>query len=337
MVSNLYSHRAAGGARRRLASLMPVPDARVFFCNSGAEANEAAIKLARKHGLATGSRRSSRSRGRSTDARPRRSPRPASRRKRAAFEPLVDWFRFVPPGDLDALDAAMTADVGARAARAGDGRRWRAPARRRVPAWRRDRLTTSATSCSSSTRCSPAWAAAATGSRSSTPGRGRRAHAREGARRRPADRRDARPQPRPFEPGDHASTFGGGPVVCAGALAVLDTIEREGLLGRARAIGDGFRRRSSRPRRPARSSRHEGAAACGASSSPAGRERRRAGDDRRGRAREPAGARRRAHVAAARRSTDDDVAAEGSPPRSDAAGATRRSRPGEPRGRGGPR
>jgi acetylornithine aminotransferase len=40
-----------------------------------------------------------------------------------------------------------------------------------------------------------------------------------------------------FEPGDHASTFGGGPVVCAGALAVLDTIEREGLLERARAIG----------------------------------------------------------------------------------------------------
>jgi acetylornithine aminotransferase len=41
-----------------------------------------------------------------------------------------------------------------------------------------------------------------------------------------------------FEPGDHASTFGGGPVVCAGALAVLDTIERDGLLDRARAIGD---------------------------------------------------------------------------------------------------
>jgi acetylornithine/N-succinyldiaminopimelate aminotransferase len=40
-----------------------------------------------------------------------------------------------------------------------------------------------------------------------------------------------------FEPGDHASTFGGGPIVCAGALAVLETIEREGLLERALAIG----------------------------------------------------------------------------------------------------
>ena len=41
-----------------------------------------------------------------------------------------------------------------------------------------------------------------------------------------------------FAPGEHASTFGGGPIVCAGALAVLDTIERDGLLARARAIGE---------------------------------------------------------------------------------------------------
>jgi acetylornithine aminotransferase len=41
-----------------------------------------------------------------------------------------------------------------------------------------------------------------------------------------------------FGPGEHASTFGGGPIVCAGALAVLDVIETEGLLARADAIGD---------------------------------------------------------------------------------------------------
>ncbi len=33
-----------------------------------------------------------------------------------------------------------------------------------------------------------------------------------------------------FQPGDHATTFGGGPVVCAAALAVLDEIEELGLL-----------------------------------------------------------------------------------------------------------
>ncbi len=38
--------------------------------------------------------------------------------------------------------------------------------------------------------------------------------------------------------GDHGSTFGGNPVACAAALAVLDTIEREGLLSNATSVGD---------------------------------------------------------------------------------------------------
>jgi len=37
--------------------------------------------------------------------------------------------------------------------------------------------------------------------------------------------------------GDHGSTFGGNPVACAAALAVLDTIEADGLLARARTVG----------------------------------------------------------------------------------------------------
>ncbi len=37
--------------------------------------------------------------------------------------------------------------------------------------------------------------------------------------------------------GDHGSTFGGNPIACAAALAVLDTIEREGLLSRVTAVG----------------------------------------------------------------------------------------------------
>jgi len=37
--------------------------------------------------------------------------------------------------------------------------------------------------------------------------------------------------------GDHGSTFGGNPVACAAALAVLDTIEADGLLARATAVG----------------------------------------------------------------------------------------------------
>ncbi|MGA7269646.1 MAG: acetylornithine transaminase [Acidimicrobiia bacterium] len=37
-----------------------------------------------------------------------------------------------------------------------------------------------------------------------------------------------------FRPGDHATTFGGGPVVCAAALAVIDEIEARGLLANCR-------------------------------------------------------------------------------------------------------
>ncbi|MGZ4190616.1 MAG: aspartate aminotransferase family protein, partial [Actinomycetota bacterium] len=43
-----------------------------------------------------------------------------------------------------------------------------------------------------------------------------------------------------FRPGDHATTFGGGPVPCAAALAVLDIISSEGLVQRAAEAGDGL-------------------------------------------------------------------------------------------------
>jgi acetylornithine/succinyldiaminopimelate/putrescine aminotransferase len=41
-----------------------------------------------------------------------------------------------------------------------------------------------------------------------------------------------------FKPGDHATTFGGGPVPCAAALAVLEVIESEGLVARAASAGE---------------------------------------------------------------------------------------------------
>lgn len=43
-------------------------------------------------------------------------------------------------------------------------------------------------------------------------------------------------------PGSHGSTFGGNPVSCAAALAVIETIETEGLLDNAKRIGERLRR-----------------------------------------------------------------------------------------------
>jgi predicted acetylornithine/succinylornithine family transaminase len=44
-----------------------------------------------------------------------------------------------------------------------------------------------------------------------------------------------------LRPGTHAATFGGNPLACAAALATIETIEQDKLLGRAVAIGDRFR------------------------------------------------------------------------------------------------
>src|SRR5438128_1956185 len=46
-----------------------------------------------------------------------------------------------------------------------------------------------------------------------------------------------------FVPGTHAATFGGNPIACRAALATIETIEEDGLLERAVQIGDAFRRR----------------------------------------------------------------------------------------------
>ena len=44
-----------------------------------------------------------------------------------------------------------------------------------------------------------------------------------------------------LQPGHHGTTFGGNPVACAAALAVLDTIEDEGLLDHATDLGERLR------------------------------------------------------------------------------------------------
>lgn len=89
---------------------------RVFFCNSGAEANEAAIKLTRKHALENG--KSNRYRiiamEKSFHGRTMATLSATGQEKiRKGFEPVLDGFDFVPFNDIDALEKAITGETAA--------------------------------------------------------------------------------------------------------------------------------------------------------------------------------------------------------------------------------
>jgi acetylornithine/N-succinyldiaminopimelate aminotransferase len=114
-VSNFFSNPAATRAAVQLTGLLEEAtghQGQVFFCNSGAEANEAALKLARKfggrgrHGVvsAFGSFH-----GR-TLAALAATGQPA---KHEPFQPMPDGFRHVPFNDLAALEAAIDPTVAA--------------------------------------------------------------------------------------------------------------------------------------------------------------------------------------------------------------------------------
>ena len=113
-VSNLYQIPEQVEAARRLVLLSGLD--RAFFCNSGAEANEAAIKLVRKRAkavkgpdcheiLVTDNSFHGRTLGTLAAT--------GNPRYRAGFEPLPAGFRFVPFDDLDALRGAVTESTAA--------------------------------------------------------------------------------------------------------------------------------------------------------------------------------------------------------------------------------
>lgn len=114
-VSNLFANPVATAAAGELVELLRETtgaDGQIFFCNSGAEANEAALKLARKFGgrgrhvvvSALGSFH-----GR-TLAALAATGQPS---KHEPFQPMPDGFRHVPFNDLDALAASIDPSVSA--------------------------------------------------------------------------------------------------------------------------------------------------------------------------------------------------------------------------------
>jgi len=103
-VSNLYVHPTAVALAERLESLLAVDaPVRAFFCNSGAEANEAAFKIARRTGRSRILAAENGFHGRTMGALAM-TGQPA---KREPFEPMPAGVEFYPYGDIAALTALV--------------------------------------------------------------------------------------------------------------------------------------------------------------------------------------------------------------------------------------
>lgn len=103
-VSNFYAHPNVLELAEKLQKMTGDKSARVFFCNSGAEANEAALKLSRKTGkykiVATQEAFHGRTMGAlSLTGQPS---------KRNPFKPLIKGIKHVPFGDSGAMKRAIT-------------------------------------------------------------------------------------------------------------------------------------------------------------------------------------------------------------------------------------
>ncbi len=109
--SNLFHIPAQETLADKLAKLAGLE--RVFFCNSGAEANEAAIKLTRKYWYDQDSpRRTIITATRSFHGRTLNTLAATGQDEvKIGFDPLPPGFIHVPPGDLDALQQAVRSDT----------------------------------------------------------------------------------------------------------------------------------------------------------------------------------------------------------------------------------
>ncbi|MFV2198142.1 acetylornithine transaminase [Nocardiopsis sp. LOL_012] len=236
--SNLFVNERAVQLAERLVGLVG-GDAKVFFANSGTEANEAALKLVKR--AAGPDRRTfvaatAGFHGRTFGAL-------ALTGKESIREPFGPYgmdVRFVPHGDIDALTEAVDETCVAVFTEPTQGEAGVVPAPEGYLAAVRS-------------LCDETGAAFVLDEIQSGIGRTGRWFAHQAEDVRPdvltlakglggglpigacvgfGRYADA------FGKGDHGSTFGGNPVACAASLAVLDTIESEGLLAHTAVMGD---------------------------------------------------------------------------------------------------
>ena len=223
----------------------PAHDSRVFLANSGTEANEAAFKIARRHG---GSRRprvlalQDAFHGRTMGAL-------ALTHKaayREPFEPLPGGVEFIPAGDIEALRTAMGPDVAALVIEPIQGE----AGVRELPAGYLEaarELTEAAGALliidevQTGMGRTGAWMAHHLLAPGVVPDVVTLAKGLGGGI--PIGAVVATGQAAALlEPGQHGTTFGGNPVACAAALAVIGTIRSQSLLERVQQLGSAWSR-----------------------------------------------------------------------------------------------
>jgi acetylornithine/N-succinyldiaminopimelate aminotransferase len=237
--SNLYFTQPQVELARRLVELS-FPS-RVFFCNSGAEANEAAIKLARKWGATNrGAAFEIITTTGSFHGRTLAAVTAGGQSKYSdPFAPLPPGFVHVPFNDALAIEDATTDRTVAVMLEPVMGEIGVIPAApgylKRVREWCDTKnLLLILDEVQTGLGRTGRWFAhqhAGITPDVMTLAKGLGAGVPVGACL-------ANPRADVFAPGDHGSTFGGNPLACAVAATVLEVIERDGLVGHAAEMGE---------------------------------------------------------------------------------------------------
>ena len=236
-ISNLYVNERQVELAEELFQLSGM---RSFFSNSGAEANEGAIKLARKFGrLHRNGAYEIISMDRSFHGRTLATTSATGQKKyQDTWRPLADGFKQVPFNDLDALKAAVTDKTAGILIEAVQGEGGIYPVSPEY--WQGLRAF-----CDANDLVLIADEVQAGVGRTgkffswenfgATPDVVTMAKGLAGGV--PIGAMLAAPRVDIFEPGDHGTTFGGNPIACAAAVATIRTIKDQGLLAHATTTG----------------------------------------------------------------------------------------------------
>jgi acetylornithine/N-succinyldiaminopimelate aminotransferase len=237
-VSNLFIAEPPVRLAERLIELLGRPG-RVYFSNSGAEAVECAFKIARRTGRGHLVATVGGFHGRTMGALAL-TGQPA---KRDPFQPLPGEVTHVPYGDTEALRAAVTTETAAVFLEPVQGENGVVPAPDGYLAAAREITSRTGTLLvldevqTGIGRTGHWFAHQAVGVEPDvvTLAKGLGGGLPIGATVAFGEAAGL------LGPGQHGTTFGGNPVVCAASLAVLDTIAREGLLDHVKSLGEKLR------------------------------------------------------------------------------------------------